>query len=57
MKTRIPDTKRYRREGSKEINRPVFRSTMLPPDKTLLKGSRVEELAAEILSIIGLTEK
>lgn len=57
MKTRIPDTKRYRREGSKEINRPVFRSTMLPPDKTLLKGSRVEELAAEILSIIGLTKQ
>lgn len=54
LKTRLPDTKRYRREGSKEASRPVFRSTLLPPDKTLLKGRRLVELVDEILGIIKL---
>ena len=54
IKTRLPDTKRYRREGSKDEARAVFRSTLLPPDKTLLKGSRLVELVDEILGIIRL---
>lgn len=54
LKTRLPDTKRYRREGSTEHNRAVFRSTLLPPDKTLIKGSRLVELIDEILGIIKL---
>lgn len=54
LKTRLPDTKRYRREGSKDAARAVFRSTFLPPDKTLLKGSRLVELVDEILGIIKL---
>lgn len=54
LKTRLPDTKRYRREGSKENNRAVFRSTLLPPDRTLLKGSRLVELVDEISGIINL---
>lgn len=54
LKTRLPDTKRYRREGSKESNRAVFRSTLLPPDKTLIKGSRLVELIDEIIGIIKL---
>ncbi len=54
LKTRLPDAKKYRREGSKDAVRAVFRSTLLPPDKNLLKGSRLVELADEILGIIKL---
>lgn len=54
MATKIPDTKKYRREGSKTLNRAVFRSTVIPPDKTLLKGTRLPELADELLSILKL---
>lgn len=52
LKTRLPDTKRYRREGSEDEKRLVFRSTLVPPDKTLLKGSRLVELVDEILGIV-----
>ena len=54
MKTKIPDTKKYRREGSKTLNRAVFRSTVMPPDKTLLKGTRLPELTDELLGILKL---
>ena len=54
LKTRLPDAKKYRREGSKDAARAVFRSTLLPPDKNLLKGSRLVELADENLGIIKL---
>ena len=53
MKTKIPDTKKYRREGSKTLNRAEFRSTLVPPDKTLLKGTRLPELADELLGILN----
>lgn len=52
LNTRIPDTKKYRREGSKTLERPVFRSTVMPPDKTLLKGSRLPELAEEVMALL-----
>jgi len=51
MKTVIPDTKRFRREMT-ESNRPVFRSTLFPVDKSLVKGSNIEELISEICSIV-----
>jgi len=51
MKTVIPDTKRFRREMT-ESNRPVFRSTLLPVDKSLVKGSNIEELVDEICTIV-----
>jgi len=51
MKTVVPDTKRFRREMS-ETNRPVFRSTLLPVDKALVKGSNIDELVSEICSIV-----
>ena len=54
LKTRVPDTKKYRREGSETLERAVFRSTVMPPDKTLLKGTRLTELAEEFLSIIEI---
>ncbi|MCM1141860.1 MAG: ParA family protein [Muribaculum sp.] len=52
LHTRIPDTKKYRREGSQTLERAVFRSTVMPPDRTLLKGTRLTELAEEVLKII-----
>jgi len=51
METVIPDTKRFRREMT-ETNRPVFRSTVLPVDKSLVKGSNIEELVNEICKIV-----
>jgi hypothetical protein len=51
MKTVLPDTKRFRREMT-EGNRPVFRSTLLPVDKSLVKGSNIEELVNEICTIV-----
>ena len=46
-------SKRFRREGEKEEKRPLFRSTLFPPDKTLIRGSNVRELAEEVLGIIN----
>ena len=51
MKTVIPDSKRFRREMN-ETHKPVFRSTLFPADKALLKGSNIEELTDEILETI-----
>jgi cellulose biosynthesis protein BcsQ len=51
MKTVIPDSKRFRREMS-ESHRPVFRSTIFPVDRSLVKGSNIEELTNEIIEIV-----
>lgn len=51
MKTHLPDTKRFRREIATEY-RPVFRSTLLPADKRLIKGSNLDELVEEFLRIV-----
>lgn len=53
LRTKVPDTKKYRREGSESLERAVFRSTVMPPDKTLLKGTRLTELSEEILEIVN----
>ena len=53
MKNFLPDTKRFRHELSEEI-KPVFRCTLLPTDKQLIKGSNVDLLADEIEEIIKL---
>jgi len=50
MQTVIPDTKRFRREMN-ELHRAVFRSTLFPVDKTLVKNSNISELADEICII------
>ena len=41
-----------RREPSDD-RKSVFRSTILPPDASMLKGSRIRELSEEICSIIN----
>jgi cellulose biosynthesis protein BcsQ len=53
LRTFIPDTKRYNKELS-ENRKPVFRSTLFPADKRLIKGSHLEELLIEIDHIIKL---
>ena len=53
MQTVIPDSKRFRREMG-EAHRPVFRSTIFPVDKNLVKGSNMEEFANEFLTTIKL---
>ncbi len=52
LKTFIPDSKRFRRELPTS-GKAVFRSTLFPPDRNLLKGSSLEELTDEILKIIS----
>ena len=53
LKTFIPDTKRYKKELATE-RQSVFRSTLFPADRKLIKGSNLEELVAEIGYIIKL---
>lgn len=52
LKTTIPDSKRFRREAMEEGEKRIFRSTLFPPDKQLMKGSNLEELVAELLSLL-----
>lgn len=48
LSTVLVKSNKFERDGRKTGNIGVFRSTMLPPDKRLLKGSNLEELVAEI---------
>ena len=52
MKTFLPDSKRFRRELS-ITHKPLFRSTLFPVDKALLKGSNVDLLTDELLNIVN----
>lgn len=51
LKTFVPDSKRFRRELN-TVHKPVFRSTLFPSHNSLLKGSNIDALAAEILQTI-----
>ena len=53
METSLPNSLRFRKEMSGERGS-VFRSTLFPADKTLLKGSRIDDLANEICVILNL---
>jgi cellulose biosynthesis protein BcsQ len=53
LRTFIPDTKRYNKELSGN-RKPVFRSTLFPADKRLIKDSHLEELLIEIAYIVKL---
>lgn len=52
LKTVIPESNRFGKDGKEEGGNGIFRSTMLPPDKKFLPGSNLEELVAEIRGII-----
>lgn len=51
MKSFVPDTKRFRHEITTE-HKPIFRSTLLPADKRLIKGSQLDQVTDELLSIV-----
>ena len=53
MKTSLPNSIRFRKEMSSERNT-IFRSTLFPADKALLKGSNIDELANELCEIINI---
>ncbi|PXV60934.1 cellulose biosynthesis protein BcsQ [Dysgonomonas alginatilytica] len=53
MQTRIPKSVRYDREQSIEGNDYLFLSTIFPPDKPLLKGSNLDLLVEEIITIVN----
>jgi cellulose biosynthesis protein BcsQ len=51
LETFIPDSKRFRREQS--INhKALFRSTLFPADKSLVKGSNIDALTDELLELL-----
>ncbi|GHT32245.1 conjugal transfer protein TraA [Bacteroidia bacterium] len=51
LKTFLPDSKRFRKELSVS-HKAVFRSTLFPVDKALIKGSNLDLLVAEILELL-----
>lgn len=51
LKTSLPDSKRFRKETG-EKRKAVFRSTIFPADKALVRGSGLDTLTEEILGII-----
>jgi cellulose biosynthesis protein BcsQ len=53
LKTEIPFTVRYKKEMSAS-SRQVFRSTLFPPDRALLKGTNLDLLVNEVCQIIHI---
>lgn len=51
LKTFLPDTKRFRREQSLS-HKALFRSTLFPADKTLIRGSNLDTLTDELLELL-----
>lgn len=53
LRTELPDTKRYNKELS--VNRAaIFRSTLFPPDRKLLRNSNLDKLVKEICYTVKL---
>ena len=53
LQTMIPDRKRFNKEI--DIDQPVpYRSTLFAPERRFVKDGRLDELAAEICSIVGI---
>lgn len=51
LDTFIPDSKRFRREQSMN-HKALFRSTLFPMDKSLIRGSNIDALTDELLDIL-----
>jgi len=51
LKTFLPDTKRFRREQSAS-RRSVFRSTLFPADRSLIRGSNLDKLVDELIELL-----
>ena len=52
MKTRLPDSKRFRKEMLGD-RKNIFRSTFFPAEKSQMKGSNIDLLSDEIVSLIN----
>ena len=52
LDTVLVKSNKFEKDGRETGRNGLFRSTMLPPDRRLLKGSNLEELVAEIRKII-----
>lgn len=53
MQSRVKNSTRFRKES--EVNaKTVFRSTVMPPDKRLMKACRLDQFMTEFLNIIQL---
>ncbi|NDW08267.1 ParA family protein [Dysgonomonas sp. 520] len=52
LNTFIPDSKRFRKEQSVN-HKALFRSTLFPADKSLVKGSNIDALTDELLELIN----
>lgn len=50
LKTFLPNSVRFRREQNID-HKPLFLSTLFPPDKSLLKGSNIDALTGELLEL------
>ncbi len=51
LPTAVPNTTRYKKEAT-DNGATLFRSTIFPPSRTLLRGSKLKELVEDILNII-----
>ena len=51
LQTFVPDSKRFRKEQNIS-HKALFRSTLFPADKSLVKGSNVDTLVDELLEIL-----
>lgn len=51
LKTFLPNAVRFRHEQNIE-HKPMFLSTLFPPDKSLLKGSNIDTLTDELLELL-----
>lgn len=51
LKTFLPDTKRFRREQSIS-HKALFRSTLFPADRALVRGSNLDVLIEELLELL-----
>jgi len=51
LKTFLPNAVRFRREQNIE-HKPLFLSTLFPPDKSLLKGSSIDTLTDELQELL-----
>lgn len=54
LNTVLVKSNKFEKDGRELGNTGVFRSTMLPPDKRMLKGSNLEELVKEIREIVKI---
>lgn len=52
LPTAVPNTTRYKKEAT-DNGATLFRSTIFPPSRTLLRGSKLKELVEDILNIIN----